>query len=235
MPGKMKILAGNSNRPLAEAIAAYLGEPLTGCHVRRFADLEIFVEFFAIVGLGENRDFGDVERDGVRTIVAHGSNELAIAEGVIAGEPDVANLHLGTFFDLEDEDHGVAGGDALVLGSDLRELAAMLAEEILQNDFRLLDAGGIELALDGQTYFALLEAVKDVGFGDRVDAVITDAANDRALFDVEDNVFVIGTVGRVLDAELYVFEKLCVPESLKIAAKGFLVVGIALAAEDARF
>ena len=44
MPGKMKILAGNSNRPLAEAIAAYLGEPLTSCHVRRFADLEIFVE-----------------------------------------------------------------------------------------------------------------------------------------------------------------------------------------------
>ena len=42
--GKMKILAGNSNPPLAEAIAAYLGEPLTGCHVRRFADLEIFVE-----------------------------------------------------------------------------------------------------------------------------------------------------------------------------------------------
>src|SRR6516165_121451 len=40
----MKVLAGNSNRPLAEAIAAYLGEPLTGCHVRRFADLEIFVE-----------------------------------------------------------------------------------------------------------------------------------------------------------------------------------------------
>ena len=44
LPGKMKILAGNSNTPLAEAIAAYLGEPLTGCHVRRFADLEIFVE-----------------------------------------------------------------------------------------------------------------------------------------------------------------------------------------------
>ena len=44
MLGKMKLLAGNSNAPLAEAIAAYLGEPLTGCHVRRFADLEIFVE-----------------------------------------------------------------------------------------------------------------------------------------------------------------------------------------------
>ena len=44
MLGKMKLLAGNSNGPLAEAIAAYLGEPLTGCHVRRFADMEIFVE-----------------------------------------------------------------------------------------------------------------------------------------------------------------------------------------------
>src|ERR1700683_5387397 len=44
MIGAMKILAGNSNGPIAEAIAAYLGEPLTKCHVRRFAELEIFVE-----------------------------------------------------------------------------------------------------------------------------------------------------------------------------------------------
>ncbi len=40
----MKLVAGNSNRPLAEAIAAYLGLPLTKCSVRRFADMEIFVE-----------------------------------------------------------------------------------------------------------------------------------------------------------------------------------------------
>ena len=44
MQGKMKILAGNSNAPLAVAIAAYVKEPLTRCSVRRFADLEIFVE-----------------------------------------------------------------------------------------------------------------------------------------------------------------------------------------------
>ncbi len=44
MAGAMKILAGNSNRPLTEAIAAYLGLPLTKCQVRRFADMEIFVE-----------------------------------------------------------------------------------------------------------------------------------------------------------------------------------------------
>ncbi len=40
----MKILAGNSNRPLAEAIAAYLNVPLTKAAIRRFADMEIFVE-----------------------------------------------------------------------------------------------------------------------------------------------------------------------------------------------
>ena len=40
----MKLLAGNSNRPLAEAIAAFLGMPLTDATVQRFADMEVFVE-----------------------------------------------------------------------------------------------------------------------------------------------------------------------------------------------
>ncbi|MDB5662892.1 MAG: ribose-phosphate pyrophosphokinae, partial [Sphingomonas bacterium] len=40
----MKLLAGNSNAPLAGAIADYLEIPLTSASVRRFADEEIFVE-----------------------------------------------------------------------------------------------------------------------------------------------------------------------------------------------
>ncbi|MDE2435004.1 MAG: ribose-phosphate pyrophosphokinase [Sphingomonadales bacterium] len=40
----MKILAGNSNLPLARAIAGYLELPLTNADVRRFADDEVFVE-----------------------------------------------------------------------------------------------------------------------------------------------------------------------------------------------
>jgi ribose-phosphate pyrophosphokinase len=40
----MKLLAGNSNFPLAEAIAAFLGLPLTKATVQRFADMEVFVE-----------------------------------------------------------------------------------------------------------------------------------------------------------------------------------------------
>ncbi len=40
----MKIVACNSNRPLAEAVATCLGLSLTRASVRRFADMEVFVE-----------------------------------------------------------------------------------------------------------------------------------------------------------------------------------------------
>src|SRR5438445_8789344 len=42
--GAIKLVAGNSNPKLAEAIASYLATPLTQAVVRRFADMEIFVE-----------------------------------------------------------------------------------------------------------------------------------------------------------------------------------------------
>ena len=41
---RVKLVAGNSNRQLAEAIAAHMKVPLTKGQVRRFADMEIFVE-----------------------------------------------------------------------------------------------------------------------------------------------------------------------------------------------
>src|SRR5215213_1819763 len=40
----MKLVAGNSNRPLAEAIAAYLSISVAKCQVKRFADMEVFVK-----------------------------------------------------------------------------------------------------------------------------------------------------------------------------------------------
>ncbi|MBO9575982.1 MAG: ribose-phosphate pyrophosphokinase [Sphingobium sp.] len=40
----MKIISGNGNLPLAQAIASYVELPLTNASVRRFADEEIFVE-----------------------------------------------------------------------------------------------------------------------------------------------------------------------------------------------
>jgi ribose-phosphate pyrophosphokinase len=40
----MKLIAGNSNRPLAEGVASYLGISLAKAQVKRFADMEVFVE-----------------------------------------------------------------------------------------------------------------------------------------------------------------------------------------------
>lgn len=40
----MKIVSGNSNRPLATAISSYLDLPLTEASVKRFSDMEVFVE-----------------------------------------------------------------------------------------------------------------------------------------------------------------------------------------------
>ena len=40
----MKLISGNSNRALSEAISSYLDVPLTQCSIKRFADNEVFVE-----------------------------------------------------------------------------------------------------------------------------------------------------------------------------------------------
>lgn len=40
----MKLIAGNANRPLAEAISAFLEVPLTAAVIRSFSDMEVFVE-----------------------------------------------------------------------------------------------------------------------------------------------------------------------------------------------
>lgn len=40
----MKLISGNSNHPLASAISSYLNIPLTEASIRRFSDMEVFVE-----------------------------------------------------------------------------------------------------------------------------------------------------------------------------------------------
>ncbi|SYZ74163.1 phosphoribosylpyrophosphate synthase [Candidatus Zixiibacteriota bacterium] len=40
----LKLIAGNSNRPLAQKIARYIGAELTACEIKRFSDGEIFVQ-----------------------------------------------------------------------------------------------------------------------------------------------------------------------------------------------
>ncbi len=43
--GNLKVFAGRSNRPLAESIAAELGEPLGKCEIKTFSDGEIWVKY----------------------------------------------------------------------------------------------------------------------------------------------------------------------------------------------
>ncbi len=128
------------------------------------ADFEIFVQFFAVVRFRKDRNVPEIERNGVRAVVAHGANELAIAEGVIAGELDAPDLHLGPFLDFKDQDDGVAGGDALVLRRNFCELPAMFAEQLLEHDFGFFNARGVKLTFHGEADLALLEAVENVGF-----------------------------------------------------------------------
>ncbi len=45
----MKIISGNSNRPLTESVAEYLHFPLTEATIRRFTDNEVFVEILESV------------------------------------------------------------------------------------------------------------------------------------------------------------------------------------------
>jgi len=40
----LQLIAGNSNRLLAEAVSSYLGQPLTKASIRRFSDMEVFAE-----------------------------------------------------------------------------------------------------------------------------------------------------------------------------------------------
>src|SRR5437899_3974743 len=175
------------------------------------ADFQVLAQLFAVVGLGEHRNVPEIKRDRVGTIVAHGANQLAVAESVVSLEFDFADLDFRAFLDLENENDGVAGSDALVLRSDFRELPAVLGQQFLQHDFRFLDFGGIELAFDAQTDFALLEAGEDVRFGNGVDAVVADAADLRALFHIKNNDLTVRGVWGVFDAEFHIFEELRFP------------------------
>src|SRR5207245_5155659 len=136
--------------------------------------------------------------------------------------------------DLENENDGVAGSDALVLRSDFGKLVAVLPQQLFQHDFRFFDFRGIELAFDAEADFAFLETVENVRFGNGVDAVVANAANLRAFLHFKDDNFSVRAIGGILHAELNVLEELRVPQGLKIAAQRFFIKDIAGTTTDSR-
>jgi len=73
-------------------------------------------------------------------------------------------------------------------------MPAMFAEQFLQDNFGLLDARGIELTLHSEADLALFEAIENVGFRNGMNIVVANAADDRTLFDFEDDGLVIRTI-----------------------------------------
>src|SRR5262249_31542563 len=124
---------------------------------------QVFGQFVAIIGLRHHGNKRDVQGDAVRTIVAHRSNELAIAEGMIAGEFNLADFDLRPFINLENQNYRIARSNPLVLRRDFGELSSVLAKQFLNDNFGFFDSGRIELAFDGQPNFAFLKAIQNVG------------------------------------------------------------------------
>ena len=147
----------------------------------------------------------------------------------VAAETDAPDLDLGPF--LNDESDADGGGrDGADFGADGGELTTMLGEQFLEDNFGLLDLGGIVLALDRESDLALLEAVEHVAGGNGIQAGVIDLADGRPLFDVnvEDP-----ALGALLALKADVLKVAGVPESVEVAFEGGLVVDVAGLAEDA--
>ncbi len=159
---------------------------------------------------------------------------LRDGERGVSRDHNFADLHLGSFVDVERKRYGVRARQSFVGGLDGGELAAVLGQQLLNNHFRLLDFCRIELAFNREADLAVLEPVQDVGFGDRFVALVFDAPDDGPLGDIENDDFLVGLVRAVLDFETDVLEILRVPQGVEIAPQGVIVHGVAGAGKDAR-
>ncbi len=153
---------------------------------------------------------------------------------MIALEGDHSDLDLGPLVHREDEFDGVGRGNFLVGGLDHGELMAVQGLQFLDYGFRLLDLGGVELALDREAHFVILESIENIGFADGLIAVVLDPADDGPLDQVKNDDFGVGITGTVLDFEANILEILSIPKGLEIPPQSLFVVGIAFSGKDPR-
>ena len=198
------------------------------------ADFEILIQLGAVEGFGHHGNVGDAERNAIWAVVAHRANDSAAGESLVSNNGDRADLDLGPFIDVENQFNGVAGCDALVSWLHSGKLPPVLGEQFLDNHFRALDLGGIELALDAQPYFLLLEGVQNIRFRDGLVSFVLDTPDDRPLLHMENHYFPVGLARIVLHLEPNILEELGVPERQKIAPDGICVIGVALPRENPR-
>src|SRR4029077_15941107 len=148
------------------------------------SDFHVFVKFGAVEGLGQHGNkIGRhrAERNPVGLGIAHGADDFAAGKRGVARKKYFADLHFGAFIDVEGELYGVRAGEPFEGRFDAGVLAAVLGQQLFLDDFPLFDFRGIELALNRESNLAVLEAVQDVGFGNRFVALVFDAADNGAL------------------------------------------------------
>src|ERR1035441_849514 len=132
---------------------------------------------------------------------------------------------------LNDESDADGGGrDGPHFGADGGELASMLGEQLLEDNFGLLDLRGFVLILNREPDFALLEAVEHVAGGNGIQAGVVDLADGRPLFEVKVQ---DPTFGALFALKADVLKVAGVPESVEVAFDGGGVVDVAGLAEDA--
>src|SRR2546422_9540452 len=103
--------------------------------------------------------------------MAHGADDPAFGERLIPLDVDLSDLYLGAFLHNKNQLDRVGGGDALVGGLDHGKLTPALAQQLPEDDLRLLDPGRIELAFHREPDLAVLEALQDFRLRDRLGAL----------------------------------------------------------------
>src|SRR5208337_2849233 len=175
------------------------------------AHFDVLDELVVVVRFAQHIEFGYVQGNRVGPVVVHRTDQFPAAKGVVPREQDLPDFDLWSFVDFEDQDHRVARCYPLVLRRHRRELPAMLSQQILQHDFRFLDARRVELALHRQPNLFFLETVQDVRLGYRLDSFIANAANYRPLFHFPGNDLAARLARRIFHPQLDIFKKLRVP------------------------
>ena len=175
-----------------------------------------------------------LKEDGVRNAdgleVLHGAAQHQAGNMLVAGELDVAHLDGGAFLDIE-VDLNRSRRDVLDVQLYNGELVSVLGEQIFEDGGGAQNLGRVVLALHGHADLFLLEAVENVGRGDRVVALVVDFADGRLFLDedIEDDAFLC-----VFAFDAQIFEVAGVPERVEIALDGDGVVDIAGVGEEPR-
>ncbi len=162
--------------------------------------------------------------------ILHRPLDLPFFESVVAFELDFTDLHLRSFIYVEN--YLERGRRHL---ADFRfnrgELAAALGQVLLQNIACALDLVRVVLRFDAEADSAILEAVQNLGHGNRLHALVLDRPYDAPLYHHKGH-DPTRLARLAFDADFV--EASGVPERHEIAMHGLLIVLIALLRIDER-